>query len=117
MTPKGGCQLMSAYMARILVWFFDINSSMRKGDTIGLVYKEVDGEERFRILKLVYKSQHFSDYWGSVKSLGAWGGDVVLATSEASDAETRNYFTQKGFPTIFKLAELMLSESHAETGV
>ena len=52
---------MSAYMARILMWFFDINSSMRNGDTIGLVYKQVDGEEHFRILKLAYKSQHFSE--------------------------------------------------------
>ncbi len=63
------------------------------------------------------KNQHFSDYWGTVKSLGAWGGDVVLATSEASEEETRKYFTEKGFPTIFKLAELMLTESHVESGV
>lgn len=63
------------------------------------------------------KDLHFSDYWGCVKSLGAWGGDFVLATSEASEADTRNYFTQKGFTTIFKLAEMIRSESHVEAEV
>ncbi len=63
------------------------------------------------------KDLHFSDFWGSVKSLGAWGGDFILATSEATDSDTRNYFTQKGFTTIFKLAEMMKSESHVEAEV
>jgi len=65
------------------------------------------------------KELHFSDYWGIVKSLGAWGGDFVLATSQASDKETRAYFNGKGYETIFKLQELMKSEVHAEseTGV
>ena len=63
------------------------------------------------------KDQEFPDYWGGLKSLGAWGGDMILATSQASDKETRDYFTKKGYPTIFKLAELMLTESHVESGV
>lgn len=60
------------------------------------------------------KQQHFPDFWGSIKSLGAWGGDLILATSDASEADTRNYFSQKGYTTIFKLGELMRSEAHAE---
>jgi mevalonate kinase len=63
------------------------------------------------------KELHFKDYWGSVKSLGAWGGDFVLATSEASETETREYFVQNGFTTILKLADVMRSESHAEVNV
>ena len=59
------------------------------------------------------KQTHFPDFWGIVKSLGAWGGDFVLATSESSDGETRNYFTQKGYLTIVKLADLMRVESQA----
>jgi mevalonate kinase len=43
---------------------------------------------------------YFSDYWGIVKSLGAWGGDFVLATSDRSTAETITYFQQKGFKTV-----------------
>ena len=59
------------------------------------------------------KESHFPDFWGTVKSLGAWGGDFVLATSENPDEETRNYFSKKGFNTVFKLGEMIRVESHA----
>lgn len=60
------------------------------------------------------KAQHFSDYPGAVKSLGAWGGDFVLATSDASEADTRAYFTAKGFSTVLKLQEVMKVGVHEE---
>ena len=43
------------------------------------------------------KDLYFIDFWGEVKSLGAWGGDFVLVTSARSEAETRAYFAQKGY--------------------
>ena len=43
------------------------------------------------------KEIYFSDFQGSIKSLGAWGGDFVLATK--NDAE---YFKTKGFNTVFE---------------
>ncbi len=43
----------------------------------------------------------FPDYWGAVKSLGAWGGDFVLATSDRSEAKTRSYFEKLGYSTVF----------------
>lgn len=46
------------------------------------------------------KDLYFKDYWGEVKSLGAWGGDFVLVTSGRSEAETRAYFEQKGMEII-----------------
>lgn len=46
------------------------------------------------------KDLYFSDFWGQVKSLGAWGGDFVLATSARSQADTRAYFARKGFPVL-----------------
>ncbi|MFK7776367.1 MAG: GYDIA family GHMP kinase [Saprospiraceae bacterium] len=55
------------------------------------------------------KDLYFNDFWGSVKSLGAWGGDFVLATSDRSEEETRNYFNQKGFEVFLKYEELILS--------
>lgn len=55
------------------------------------------------------QSHEFSDYWGCVKSLGAWGGDFVLATSEKSEEETKSYFKSKGLEVIFKYDELILS--------
>ena len=48
------------------------------------------------------KSKYFSDYEGSVKSLGAWGGDFVLATRK-----NKNYFLDKGFDTILSFSEII----------
>ncbi len=42
------------------------------------------------------KDLFFPDYWGAVKSLGAWGGDFVLATSRKTEAETQAFFNEKG---------------------
>ena len=55
------------------------------------------------------KETRFADYWGAVKSLGAWGGDFVLATSASSAQETRAYFQNKGLATIFTFDELLLN--------
>ncbi len=46
------------------------------------------------------KDLYFKDYWGEVKSLGAWGGDFVLVTSVQSEAVTRAYFERKGLEII-----------------
>lgn len=54
------------------------------------------------------KDLKFSDYWGSMKSLGAWGGDFILATSEKSSAETRDYFRSKGLETVIPYEDLIL---------
>jgi mevalonate kinase len=42
------------------------------------------------------KDRLFKDYFGEVKSLGAWGGDFVLATSNRNKTETFKYFERKG---------------------
>lgn len=47
------------------------------------------------------KSLYFNDFWGEVKSLGAWGGDFALVTSARSEAETRQFFREKGCETFF----------------
>lgn len=51
------------------------------------------------------KSKLFPDYSGSIKSLGAWGGDFIMATG---DKKTPSYFKSKGFETIFSFSELVL---------
>ncbi|MCS6968898.1 MAG: GYDIA family GHMP kinase [Cytophagales bacterium] len=53
------------------------------------------------------KDLFFSDFWGQVKSLGAWGGDFVLATSQRSEQETRRYFASKGFDIMLTYAEMI----------
>ncbi len=54
------------------------------------------------------KSLYFSDYWGSVKSLGAWGGDFVLVTSQRTFADTKRYFSERGFTTFLTYNEMVL---------
>ena len=47
----------------------------------------------------------FPDYNGAIKSLGAWGGDFVLA---ASNTETEEYFTSRGYTTVIPYASMVL---------
>ncbi|MFK7933811.1 MAG: GYDIA family GHMP kinase [Saprospiraceae bacterium] len=51
---------------------------------------------------------YFSDFAGIIKSLGAWGGDFVLAISERQEQEVRDYFYKKGYPTIVSYADMLL---------
>lgn len=51
---------------------------------------------------------HFSDFPGVVKSLGAWGGDFVLAVADQDAEKTISYFTNKGFDTIVPYKKMVL---------
>jgi len=51
------------------------------------------------------KQRLFPDYPGSVKSLGAWGGDFILATGSAQE---QDYFRQKGYSVIHPYREFIL---------
>ncbi len=53
------------------------------------------------------QEQLFPDYWGAIKSLGAWGGDFVLVTSERPEAETRAYFEKNGYPVCMRFDALI----------
>jgi mevalonate kinase len=52
------------------------------------------------------KDTYFKDFWGEVKSLGAWGGDFAMVTSDRSPSETRDYFSEKGFGTFIPFHEI-----------
>lgn len=54
------------------------------------------------------KEERFSDYWGAVKSLGAWGGDFALLTSDRSAKETRAYCNEKGLEVFYAYKDLIL---------
>lgn len=49
----------------------------------------------------------FADFPGCIKSLGAWGGDFILAASETSETEVKHYFTSHNLFTIFRFDELV----------
>lgn len=48
----------------------------------------------------------FHDFSGSVKSLGGWGGDFILA---ACTEDPRPYFKEKGFETVIPYRDIILS--------
>ena len=47
----------------------------------------------------------FSDFNGTIKSLGAWGGDFVLAVAAENPT---GYFKERGYETILPYAEMIL---------
>ena len=50
----------------------------------------------------------FSDYQGVVKSLGAWGGDFVLACGPKN---SKAYFSEKGYAVCIPYFELIRREN------
>ncbi|GAB5398991.1 MAG: GYDIA family GHMP kinase [Aureisphaera sp.] len=52
------------------------------------------------------KEKLFPDFKGTVKSLGAWGGDFVLVVAE--NGQALNYFKEKRFTTIIPFSDMIL---------
>ena len=79
-----------------------------KAGTLNEFEKILDEHERFvaKILGLVpIKEKQFPDFPGTIKSLGAWGGDFILATGDNS---TPDYFKNKGYTVVIGYNEMML---------
>ena len=51
------------------------------------------------------KEAVFEDFNGVLKSLGAWGGDFIMAFSKENPTD---YFKQKGFETVIPFEEMIL---------
>lgn len=85
----------------------DISNKLLVCYTLSDFKKLMDAHEGIisEIIKLpTIKKQLFSDYSGTIKSLGAWGGDFVLATGTKSEMD---YFKKKGFETIIPFGEMI----------
>ncbi|WP_159018382.1 GYDIA family GHMP kinase [Algibacter sp. L3A6] len=61
---------------------------------IGKITKQVPVKERL-----------FNDFKGAIKSLGAWGGDFVLATAKQDPTA---YFKAKGYDTVLAYQDMVL---------
>jgi mevalonate kinase len=53
------------------------------------------------------QSTFFHDFKGAVKSLGAWGGDLVLVATNENYDFVRDYFKSKGFPIVIPYHDLV----------
>ena len=86
----------------------NITQSIIECNTISEFEKLITQHEQI-ISKLVdlatIKSSLFKGFSGAIKSLGAWGGDFILATG---DTEKMDYFRRKGYNTIIPYTEMIL---------
>jgi mevalonate kinase len=64
-----------------------------------------------KLIKLDRVSEtRFPDLPGSVKSLGAWGGDFVMIATESEPETLYNYLDKKAYKTIFRYNDLVYDE-------
>ncbi len=62
------------------------------------------------IEKTPVKKDFFPDFDGSIKSLGAWGGDFWLVSTAWPFLQVKKYFANKGFDPVFKWSDLILKK-------
>ena len=53
--------------------------------------------------------KRFPDFEGVLKSLGAWGGDFILASTNWDESQVKAYFKGKGLEVVFGYKELVLN--------
>lgn len=85
-----------------------ITTSMLNCDNLSEFEKLIDSHESLISKSLgiaTIKEELFNDYPKSIKSLGAWGGDFVMATG---NIEKMSYFKNKGYTTILSFSEMIL---------
>lgn len=61
----------------------------------------------------VIRKRYFPDFPGSVKSLGAWGGDFLLAASPVAPEQIIAYFRNKGLSTIISFNDMRLASQNS----
>jgi mevalonate kinase len=92
-----------------LVPYFDLITEdlLQKNDFINLSLLLKKHETKMsEVLSLTtIQDQLFSDFNGTIKSLGAWGGDFVLVVATENPTA---YFKEKGYETILPYAEMIL---------
>jgi mevalonate kinase len=111
------------YAPELIAALSEITTGMAEATTLADFGFLIQAHERLvgeALKKNPVKAERFTDYWGEVKSLGAWGGDFVLVTSERGIEETRAYFAGKGLSVVLPFSELALlpdkNPHHANLG-
>lgn len=86
----------------------EISKAILSAETLLEFEKLVDTHELIisnLINQETIKNKLFNDFTGSVKSLGAWGGDFVMVTSEKDPTD---YFSSKGYETVIPYSNMVL---------
>ena len=56
------------------------------------------------------KESSFADFNGGIKSLGAWGGDFIMAATNDGADYAQSYFSKKGYDTIIPYNDMVFAE-------
>ena len=86
-----------------------ITEQMLTCDTLSEFQKLIEDHEQLIsaiIKQKPVKQMLFNDFKGSIKSLGAWGGDFVMV---ASNENPTAYFAAKGYDAILSYSEMVLN--------
>lgn len=87
---------------------------------ISMAVPHIDDFENFANMMLLHEiciarctgkamvEQKYPEFDGILKSLGAWGGDFLLAITKQPFEQVKAYFQSKGMNTIFKYQDLIL---------
>jgi len=85
-----------------------------KARTLSEAHNIIDQHEN-RVSKTIQlpkvKDHLFPDFPGSIKSLGAWGGDFVMAATDMAAEEVKAYFKERGFEVCLGWQEVSLFPS------
>ena len=90
----------------------DLTDAFIKATTLSSLEKVIAEHEKFigDILdECPIKKGRFPDYWGQVKSLGSWGGDMALVTSDRSPKETEAFFKAQGINHFSSFSEIVVN--------
>ena len=52
--------------------------------------------------------KRFPDFEGTLKSLGAWDGDFILAATEWDESQVKAYFNEKGLEVVFRYNDIVM---------
>jgi mevalonate kinase len=74
-------------------------------DEFALALEEHEAEMSSILEMRTIKESLFNDFNGVVKSLGAWGGDFIMAISKENPTK---YFKERGFQTIVSYQDMIL---------
>ena len=81
----------------------EIISKTKEYDEFNFLIKKHEQIISNVIKKTSVKKLKFQDFKGEIKSLGAWGGDFILA----SGLDSPSYFKSKGYKTIIKFDDMV----------
>jgi mevalonate kinase len=95
---------------KIILEISDLTDTMLNANTIGDFMTVMLAHEEALSSALglpKVKEELFPDFPGEIKSLGAWGGDFVMAATDMDQVEVKNYFSRKNLEVVFKWDEIV----------